>query len=133
MSTVGQLMNSKPVSVGSSTSVKGAAKRMKDDQISSLLVKKGGKIVGIITDSDIVRRGVAGTKDLTKLTVQDIMTAPVATIETVRTAQDAHDMMGDLGVRHLGVTRGGDIIGIISVRDLLVFYKRVSEPKIAQD
>lgn len=133
MSTVGQLMNSKPVTVGSSTSVKGAAKRMKDDHISSLLVKKGSKVVGIITDSDIVRRGLAGAKDLNKLTVQDIMTAPVATIETVRTAQDAHDMMGDLGVRHLGVTRGGDIIGIISVRDLLVFYKRVSEPKITQD
>jgi signal-transduction protein with cAMP-binding, CBS, and nucleotidyltransferase domain len=133
MSTVGHLMNSKPITVGSSTSVKGAAKRMKDDHISSLLVKKGGKIVGIITDSDIVRRGVAGTKDLNKLTVQDIMTSPVATIETVRTTQDAHDMMGDLGVRHLGVTRGGDIIGILSVRDLLVFYKRVSEPKITQD
>jgi signal-transduction protein with cAMP-binding, CBS, and nucleotidyltransferase domain len=53
-------------------------------------------------------------------------------------------MMGDLGVRHLGVTRGGEIIGVVSVRDLLLHYKRYaqskippvqeySEPKIAQD
>jgi len=41
--------------------------------------------------------------------------------------------MGDLGVRHLGVTEAGVIVGVISVRDLLVYYQRVSEPKIAQD
>jgi signal-transduction protein with cAMP-binding, CBS, and nucleotidyltransferase domain len=53
-------------------------------------------------------------------------------------------MMGDLGVRHLAVTKGGDIVGVVSVRDLLMFYKRYaqskisaeveySEPKIGQD
>jgi signal-transduction protein with cAMP-binding, CBS, and nucleotidyltransferase domain len=53
-------------------------------------------------------------------------------------------MMGDLGVRHLGVTKDGGIVGVVSVRDLLMFYKRYaqsklppvmgySEPKIAQD
>ena len=53
-------------------------------------------------------------------------------------------MMADLGVRHLGVTQGGEIVGVISVRDLLLFYKRYaqskiplempySEPKIFQD
>jgi CBS domain-containing protein len=53
-------------------------------------------------------------------------------------------MMGDLGVRHLGVTSGGEIVGVVSVRDLLLHYKRYAqskitpesmypEPKIAQD
>ena len=53
-------------------------------------------------------------------------------------------MMGDLGVRHLAVTKGGAIVGVVSVRDLLMHYKRYaqskladkqvySEPKIGQD
>jgi signal-transduction protein with cAMP-binding, CBS, and nucleotidyltransferase domain len=53
-------------------------------------------------------------------------------------------MMGDHSIRHLGVTRNGEIVGVVSVRDLLLFYKRYAqsklppamgydEPKIAQD
>jgi signal-transduction protein with cAMP-binding, CBS, and nucleotidyltransferase domain len=106
---------------------------MRDERVSSLFVEKGGQLVGIITDTDVVRRAVADDADLSKTTVQSIMTSPIASIESMRTIQDAHDMMGDLGVRHLGVTEQGKLVGIVSVRDLLVYFKRVSEPKIAQD
>jgi CBS domain-containing protein len=76
---------------------------------------------------------VAGGKPIGKLTVQKIMTAPICTIESSRTVSDAQDMMGDLGVRHLGVTDAGEVVGVVSARDLLVFYRRYSEPKIMQD
>jgi signal-transduction protein with cAMP-binding, CBS, and nucleotidyltransferase domain len=114
-------------------SVREAAKRMSDERVGSLMVEKGGQLVGIVTETDVVRRAVAGGKDLGKITVESIMTSPVATIESMRTVQDAHDMMGDLGVRHLGVTEQGKLVGLVSVRDLLVYFKRVSEPKITQD
>ncbi len=78
-------------------------------------------------------KAVATGASLGNLTVEKIMTYPIKTIESSRTMQDAHDMMGDLGVRHLAVTEGGTIVGLISVRDLLVYFKRVSEPKITQD
>ena len=72
------------------------------------------------------------------------MTSPVCTIERSQSVDDAQDMMGDLGIRHLGVTSGGEIVGVVSVRDLLLHYKRYAqskitpeamypEPKIAQD
>ncbi len=38
--------------------------------------------------------------------------------------------MGDLGIRHLGVTSGGEIVGVVSVRDLLIHYKRYAQSKI---
>ncbi len=133
MATVGQIMRRDPKRVPYTTSVRDAAKKMRDEHIGSLLVEKNGDLVGIVTDTDVVRRAVAGGADLNTVTVQDIMTSPIATIEAMRTVQDAHDMMGDLGVRHLGVTEQGKVVGLISVRDLLVFYKRVSEPKIMQD
>lgn len=144
MSTVAQIMTKHPKSVGPSASVVSAAKTMKAARIGALFVKKGKQLVGIVTDTDIARRAVASGKPLGKLTVEKIMTAPICTIEGGQSVDDAQDMMGDLGVRHLGVTRGGEIVGVVSVRDLLLFYKRYaqskispiveySEPKIAQD
>ena len=133
MGTVARIMTKDVKTVDPTTTVRSAAKLMKDARLGSLFVKKSTAIVGIITDTDLVRRALATDKDLNSLTVQDIMTSPVCSIEETRTIGDAHDMMGDLGVRHLGVTKAGEVVGVISVRDLLSFYQRISEPKIAQD
>ena len=144
MSTVAKIMNKQPKSVGPGVSIVSAAKKMQTERIGSLLVKKGKKLVGIVTDTDIVRRAVSTNKNLGKLTVEKIMTSPICTIEGSQSVDDAQDMMGDLGIRHLAVTKGGEIVGVVSVRDLLLFYKRYaqskipleagySEPKIMQD
>ena len=144
MSSVEKIMRKPPKTVGPGVSVVSAAKTMKTARVGSLFVKKGKKLVGIVTDTDIVRRAVSAGKPLGKLTVEKIMTTPICTIEGSQTVDDAQDMMGDLGVRHLGVTKGGEIVGVVSVRDLLLFYKRYaqskispaigySEPKIMQD
>jgi CBS domain-containing protein len=145
MSTVAQIMTKHPKSVGPKTSIASAAKTMRTARVGSLFVKKGKALVGIVTDTDIVRRALPSGKPLGKLTVEKIMTSPICTIEGNQSVDDAQDMMGDLGVRHLGVTKNGEIVGVISVRDLLMCYKRYaqskispvavgySEPKIAQD
>ena len=121
-----------------------AAKKMRTARVGALLVKKGKQLVGIVTDTDIVRRAVATSKPLGKLTVEKIMTTPLCTIEGSESVDDAQEMMGDLGVRHLAVTKAGEIVGVVSVRDVMRFYKRYaqssiaseqgySEPKISQD
>ena len=133
MSTVSDLMRTDIKKISHGASIAAGAKRMRDERIGALFVEKEGVLVGIVTETDVIRRAVADGTDLSAKTVEEIMTAPIATIESIRTMQDAHDMMGDLNVRHLGVTRGGTIVGVVSVRDLLVYFKRVSEPKIAQD
>ena len=144
MSTVSKIMSKQPKTVGASVSVVSAAKKMKAARVGSLLVKKGKKWVGIVTDTDIVRRAVSTSKPLGKMTVDKIMTSPICTIEGAQSVHDAEDMMGDLGVRHLAVTKAGEIVGVVSVRDVMRFYKRYaqssikaeasySEPKISQD
>lgn len=133
MATVAQIMTKRVKTVSPTTSVVSAAKTMRTARVGSLFVKKGKQWVGIVTDTDIVRRGVAITANLGKLTVGKIMTPPMCTIEGDRTVDDAQDMMGDLGVRHLGVTKGGEIVGVISVRDLLLHYKRYAQSKIAAE
>ena len=133
MSTVAGIMTKQVKSVGPGTSVRSVARKMKDERVGALFVKRGKTFSGIVTDTDLVRRALASNKDIGKLTAKDVMTAPVCTIEGSRPVGDAQELMGDLGVRHLGVTQGGEIVGVVSVRDLLVFYQRYSEPKIAQD
>lgn len=144
MSTVVKIMSKQPKSVGVSVSIVSAAKKMRAARVGSLFVKKGKKLVGIVTDTDIVRRAVSTNKPLGKMTVEKIMTTPICTIEGSQSVDDAQDMMGDLGVRHLAVTKAGEVVGVVSVRDVMMFYKRYaqsrispaqgySEPKIAQD
>ena len=133
MSTVAAIMSKKPKTVGPSLSVVGAAKKMKTARVGSLLVKKGKKLIGIVTDTDIVRRAVSANKPLGKMTVEKIMTTPICTIEGSQSVDDAQDMMADLGVRHLGVTKDGEIVGVISVRDLLFYYKRYAQSKISPE
>src|SRR6476660_7761569 len=119
---VASIMTKSPKSVSPTTSVVSAAKTMKSARISSLLVKKGKQLVGIVTATDIVRRAVSSGKPLGKLSVEKIMTAPIRTIDVNKTVDDAQDMMGDHSIRHLGVTKNGEINGVVSVRDLLLFY-----------
>ena len=118
MSAVATIMTKNPKSVGPTTSVVSAAKTMKSARVGSLFVKKGKQLVGIVTDTDIVRRAVSSGKPLGRLTVEKIMTAPIRTIDAGNTVDDAQDMMGDHSIRHLGVTKNGEIIGVVSVRDL---------------
>ncbi len=133
MSTVAQIMTKRPKAVGPGMSVASAAKMMRTARVGSLFVKKGKQLVGIVTDTDIVRRAVSTNKNLGKLTVEKIMTTPICTIEGNRSVDDAQDMMGDLGIRHLGVTQAGEIVGVVSVRDLLMFYKRYAQSKISTE
>jgi CBS domain-containing protein len=133
MSTVSQIMTKRPKSIGPKTSIASAAKTMRQARVGSLFVKKGKQLVGIVTDTDIVRRAVATGKPLGKLTIEKIMTTPICTIESNQSVDDAQDMMGDLGVRHLGVTKNGEIAGVVSVRDVLSFYKRYAQSKISTD
>ncbi len=133
MSTVEKIMKKPIKTVGPGLSVVGAAKKMKTARVGSLFVKKGKKLVGIVTDTDIVRRAVSTSKPLGKLTVEKIMTSPICTIEGSESVDDAQDMMADLGMRHLAVTKAGEIVGVVSVRDLLLFYKRYAQSKIAPE
>lgn len=133
MPSLVQVMRKELKKIGHDALVMDAAKRMRDERVGSLFVEKKGEMIGIVTDTDVVRRAVAEGKDLKETTVESIMTKPIITIESVRSVQDAHDMMGDLGVRHLGVTEKGKLVGLVSVRDLLVYFKTYSEPRIAQD
>jgi signal-transduction protein with cAMP-binding, CBS, and nucleotidyltransferase domain len=61
------------------------------------------------------------------MTIESSMTAPFVTIESHQSPGKAQEMMSDEGVRHLVVREGKTITGLVSIRDLLVFYKSRAE------
>ena len=109
------------VTVERDMNVRTAGQIMRDRNIGSLFVTNGKEIVGVVTDTDMVRRVVATGADMMKTTVEQIMSAPIITIEENKTLLDANDLMAQSHLRHLGVTRDGKLVGMISVRDLVVF------------
>jgi len=111
----------KIVKVDRDVSVKTAAEMMRDNGIGSIFITSGEEIIGILTDTDLVRRVVAAGADPLTTTVEKIMSAPIASIEGNRTLLDANDVMAKQHIRHLGITKDGKMAGMISVRDLVVF------------
>jgi CBS domain-containing protein len=103
------------------TPIKVGAEQLRDHNIGSLFVTKANDIIGILTDTDIVRRCVAAGVDPNKGTVEQIMSAPIVMIDENKTLLDANDLMAQSHVRHLGVSRNSKLVGMISVRDLVVF------------
>ena len=109
------------ITVERDTDVQTAARLMRDRRISSLFVTNGKEIVGILTDTDMVRRVAAAGVDTLTTTAEQIMSAPILTIEEDKTVLDVSDLMAEKRIRHLGVTQGGKLVGMISVRDILEF------------
>jgi len=109
------------ITIERDTDAQTAARIMRDRGIGSLFVTNGKEIIGILTDTDMVRRVVAAGADTHKTTAEQIMSAPILTIEQNKTVLDANDLMAQTHVRHLGVTQDGKLVGMISVRDLVVF------------
>ena len=133
MTTVGHLMSRNLKKISHDVLISDAAVEMEKSRISSLLVERDGQVVGIVTDTDIVRRAVAKHLHLDQENVGTLMSNPVVSLEQARSPEDAFDLMGEIGTRHLAVTDRGRIVGVISVRDLLLYFKKQSEPRMGID
>jgi len=102
------------------------ARRMRDLKVGALLVRDGSGPIGIVSETDLVRKAMADGCDLAATPVSAIMSHPLISIDIDRTAWEASDLMAARAVRHLVVTDGDDgrnIVGILSVRDLVVCFK----------
>ncbi len=100
-----------------------AARQMRDAKVGALLVSERDVYLGVVSESDLVRKAMAEGVDARQTRVRSVMSSPLITIEIDRSAHDASDLMAEKGIRHLVVTEEGQIVGILSVRDLLRYFK----------
>ncbi len=119
MVTVGNLMQKEIVTVDVGTSVVETAKLMRACNVESVLVARQAQIIGIVTESDIVKKFVGAEKAAYFVPVEEIMSSPIPGIEERRPLTEAADLMDRHHTLHLGVTKGGALVGLVSVRDFL--------------
>ena len=115
----------KIIAVDRHISVRQAARIMRDARIGSVLVTRDRVINGIVTDTDICRRVVGVGLDPDRTPVEHIMTSPVIKIDEHKTIRDANAMMAKEHIRHLGVSRDGKLVGMISVKDMVTFVSNL--------
>jgi CBS domain-containing protein len=117
------MMKRNPRTISPDATLAEAAAMMRDTRVGAILVGEPGSYIGIVSEADLVRKAMASQVDSTQARVRSVMSSPVITIEQDRSAHDASDLMAEKGIRHLGVTEDGRIVGIVTVRDLLRYFK----------
>jgi CBS domain-containing protein len=123
------LMATTLATIQSNASLLAAAQLMGEKRMGSLLTIEAGEIVGIVTERDLVRKGLASNRDTGSTHVSAVMSSPLLSIDVNRTIRDASKAMAEQGVRHLAVTENGKIVGVLSVRDLVKMVSARDRPR----
>lgn len=117
MPIVEQHMSTSLVTSAADDKLADAAKKMADRGVGAVIVLDGGRLAGILTERDVLKAVAAGVADQT--TVGERMTRHPETVESDETTDQAAALMIHGGFRHLPVVDGGEIKGILSIRDLM--------------
>jgi len=135
---VRELMTTAPVTVQPDATLGEVAVLMKQEDCGSIPVVEDGRLVGIVTDRDIVIRGVAAGSDPKTQRVSTVMSADPVTIRPDDDLTDAEKVMADRQIRRLPVVENGKLVGIIVTaqiaraadkRKVGETIKEISEPK----
>jgi CBS domain-containing protein len=118
--TVEEIMTRDPRTVNAGDPVIDAARIMRDDDIGDVIVVDDGTVEGIVTDRDIVVRGVAESGDPTSTPVREVCTTGVEALAPSATVYDALRKMREADIRRLPVVEDGRPVGIVSLGDLAV-------------
>lgn len=111
------------VGIGPERTIRDAAALMEEAGIGALAVVDGDRLIGLVTDRDLVRRVLA--RDLAPdARIDSVMTTPVVTIAASADLDQAFALFGTHGLRRLPVERDGHFVGMISIDDLLVCVSR---------
>jgi CBS domain-containing protein len=116
---VGSIYRPEVFTIGTEESLAEAASSMQYNEVSALPVYEGDRLAGIVTERDVVR-AVADGVDPQRTDVAEYMTQDPAWISPESSVGEAAERMLELGVRHFPVMIGDEVLGMISIRDLLV-------------
>ncbi len=122
MSRVSDLIDGRDLFyVESGDTVAAVARRMADLHVGAILVLSGGELRGLFSERDLMKRVVLEKRDPAQTPVSQVMTRELASIDELASVEDAMEMMQAQNCRHLPVMRGSQVVGFLSMRDLMNF------------
>ena len=117
--SIRDVMTSNPCSIDAEKSVAYAAKMMKEEDVGLAPIVEGGKLIGMLTDRDIAIRVVAEGKDPEQLTVREVASTQVVTIDPQQDLEEALRIMAKHQVRRLPVVEeDGRLVGVVAQADV---------------
>jgi len=116
----------------SDTSVRAATAIMAERGISAVMIGEAGRLTGIFTERDLLRRVVAADRDPATTSLAQVMTPDPDTLRPDDTAAEALQRMRAKGYRHLPVVDGETIVGMVSIRDLFAVVLEEVEDDLRQ-
>ena len=119
LSVLRVLMQTTVETIASERTVLEATQTMAEKRIGSLLVLEAGERVGIVTETDVVRKVIADGLPARSTSIRAVMNAPLIQIDINDTARDASRLMAEKRIRHLAVTEDNKVVGLLSLRDLV--------------
>jgi CBS domain-containing protein len=122
---VGELISGKLIYINSEENVIKAAALMRENNISSLLVKHKGDFAGIVTEKDIINKVVAEELYPGDIKVNEIMSKDLVTVSKNESIEEAAKLMRKKGVRRLVVLEDERIVGIITETDIAKHLKAI--------
>ena len=123
MSRISDLVKDRPVySIPADRTVLEAARFMMEHNIGALPVLRDGELVGIFSERDIMNRVVAVGRMPGTTQVSEVMTTNPKSINASETIENSLFLMREFGFRHLPITDGKQLKGLVSLRDLLLRY-----------
>lgn len=99
--------------------VTAAARLMAEKQIGSVFAVEAGEIVGIVTETDVVRKALSDRLDPNTMPIRSLLNFPLVDIDLNRSIRDACEVMAKHHIRHLAVRDQQKIVGVVSIRDLV--------------
>jgi signal-transduction protein with cAMP-binding, CBS, and nucleotidyltransferase domain len=127
MSKVSEILGDKGgnvLSVEASTSVFEAVQQMVESNVGSLLVTDGGDIIGIVTERDYLRRVTLEGRTDKDTAVGEIMTSPLVVVTPETDIDESMAIMTDRRIRHLPVVEDGEVVGVISIGDVVKYKSK---------
>jgi CBS domain-containing protein len=113
---------SEVLSIDAEATVFDAIKRMVEANVGALLVMDGGKVAGVVTERDYLRRVTLEGRTEKETLVREIMTAPLVYVTPETSVEECMAVMTERRIRHLPVfAEGRELVGIVSIGDLVKF------------
>jgi CBS domain-containing protein len=118
--TISEVMTKEIVTLPPKATLREAAEQMKSRDIGAVVILDDKSVSGIVTDRDLVVRGLAEGKDPAKTTLSEVSSRELTTLSPDDDVEKAVELMKDKAVRRLPVVQDGKPVGIVSLGDLAV-------------
>jgi CBS domain-containing protein len=118
---VREIMSSHPVSLPSDATLIEAARTMRDNDIGDVLIlEPDGRLIGIVTDRDMVVRGIANEKEARSTSIADVCSPDLVAVDADDDADRAVQVMRQRAIRRVPVMDDGQVVGVVSIGDMAI-------------